>query len=162
VAGALTLDSARIAAAIAALAAWPVDRTALMPAIDPSLREIARGVLPGPSWMTDLLDRASGRGVRFGGGLLLFRKVLVTLRGVVADVCPQCSIDHLLMSAALESFGREWPARLVEPPFSRRLGTHLSNADLMGMIAAAPLAAIRWWTGSFTGPPHAAHFQPER
>ncbi len=61
-------------------------------------------------------------GARYGADLIVFRKVLQTLQGVIADVCDQAGVDAALAVAFLGRLVAEWPARLMTPPFSRALG----------------------------------------
>ena len=61
------------------------------------LRRVRQGMFPGFSWLMELLDDAVLRArLRAGTDLILFRKVLLTLEGVLADVSADVKIDELL------------------------------------------------------------------
>lgn len=146
--GAFTLDAALIDRAIAALAEGSADAPALRQVVDEHLRRVARGALPGLGWLTALLDDAVLRaGAHFAGDLLLLRKVLHVVEGVVGDVSAQADLDMVLAASFLTRFGLEAAGpRLLAPPESRRFATHLSNLDLaQALLLAAPLAVWRWW-----------------
>lgn len=146
--GALTLDPERIAAAVCRLARRPCDLTRLRPVIDRALRAVRHTLLPGLKWLTEFLDESvRDAGVSFGTDLLMFRKALHTLEGVVMDVDDQCCVDAVLAASFFSRLWREWSRRLVAAPASRSFPTHLSNADLAGIAAAAPLTACRYWSG---------------
>ena len=49
----------------------------------------------------------------------MFRKVLLTLEGVLADVSADVKIDELLPTLFLRRLTAEWPRRWITPPFSR-------------------------------------------
>lgn len=144
--GAFSIDAPRIIAAITALAGGAIDRDALARVVDRALRRIGEGRLPGLDWLTHLMDEVAleTRG-RFSPGLIIFRKVLQTLDGVVADIAHDCHVDGVMIGCFLRHFGREWADRLMAPPFSRALPTHISNADLFHFAASAPLGAVRLW-----------------
>lgn len=145
--GALTLNDRRVCAAIAALG-QPVDDARVQIAVSESIRELACGGLPGFEWVSSLLDsQASTSAVRFPEELILFRKALLTLSGVVADVSPQTTVDSVLVP--------EGAARFIQGLFWRsctwadsrgRVGAHLSNADILGLWAELPATALRYWT----------------
>jgi ubiquinone biosynthesis protein len=139
--GALTSDPGRILQAIGHLADNVADPDTLRGVVDRALQRRIYGFWPGLTWLTDLMDTAAAARLRFGRDLVVFRKVLLTLRGVVADVCGTCRPDRLLVSAFLARLNSEWPRRLVAPPFSRDFVTHFSNAELMHLGLSSPLVA---------------------
>ena len=105
-----------------------------------AVRRLRRGALPGLGWLLRLLDEAVLHGgARYPGDLLLFRKTLLTLQGVVADLAPGHSLTLDLASAGVRRLLAEWPGRLTSGPFSSGFPTHLSNADL------APTAIANFW-----------------
>ena len=83
----------------------------------------------------------------FADNLLLFRKAILTLSGVVADITPDHSLDKVMLSSGLSQFSREFPARTLAAPDSRSFGTHVSNADLVGLWSAWPSTAVAYWLG---------------
>jgi hypothetical protein len=93
-----------------------------------------------------MLDDAVLRArLRAGTDLIMFRKVLLTLDGVLADVSAQVSVDELLPSLFLRRLVCEWPRRLLIPPLSRALETRLSNEDLALLMMRLPLTPARAW-----------------
>ncbi|HEX2972367.1 MAG TPA: hypothetical protein VHP11_08535 [Tepidisphaeraceae bacterium] len=49
------------------------------------------------------------------------------------------------MPIVLEEFAGEWPRRWLRPLHSRDYATHLSNADLLELVALIPLRLINRW-----------------
>lgn len=144
--GAATLDAERISSAIEALAEGGIDRDALRDVVDNELGPIRDGGLPGVNWLMELMDRTltEARG-RFGPSLVIFRKVLQTLKGVVADVSDDSRADAVLAASLISRLGVELPSRVTAPLFSRAFASHLSNADLAHLYLSAPLIASRYW-----------------
>jgi len=146
--GALCLDAPRIAEAAAALAAGRTDADAIRTAAAVAVGEVRGGRGPGFAWLLRLLDRLVASGAAtFPEDLLFFRKALLSLLGVVADVSADCDLDAVLSRAAGAELCREWPARILAAPDSRAFGTHLSNADLLGLWLSLPATAARFWAG---------------
>lgn len=145
--GAMTADPDRITDAIRLLADAPLDDVrAVKRAVAAAMQRVPMGLWPGLSWLTGLMDEvATTARVRFRGDLLAFRKVLHTVRGVVADVSADCRADVVLMMSFLARLGLEWPERLTSGPISRGFATHLSNVDLAHIGLSAPLRAWREW-----------------
>jgi ubiquinone biosynthesis protein len=142
---ALTLDETETMAAIAALGRV-CDEPALRAEVALSLARVRKGALPGFLWLTDVLDRLGRAGaMQFPEETTLFRKSMLTLSGVVADVCERVQADGLLIRSGLRAFLGELRGRLSAPLDSRRIGTHLSNADLIRLWAAVPWIPTRFW-----------------
>jgi ubiquinone biosynthesis protein len=150
---ALRQDAADVATHILAAAVRGPAPEALAETVARSLAEIRCGRLPGPGWLVSLLDAVVARGVHFPPDLMLFRKVLLTLRGVVSDIDPACSLDAVFLGAGVRTLMAEWPQRWMASPFSRAFGTHASNMDLMQAMGAAPLALMPTWCAAW-GWPH--------
>jgi len=131
------------------LATFAPDDWRLRECVDAALGRLSFGEWPGPSWLVRLLDEVVAAGGRFSANLLLFRKTMLTLEGVIADIDPQCGLDDVLVSAAAQAFAVEWPWRALAPPASRRFATHISNMDLAAAMALAPAslchASLRAW-----------------
>lgn len=146
--GGATLDGERIGRAIEALSLTTPHASTLRAVVSDSLRAVRIGIPPGLTWLTHLLDRTmlSGR-VRFGDDLLLFRKSLLTLEGVIADLDESCPVDAILFAKASQRLIREWPARFMNAPTSRAFSTHLSNFDLAGFFWSGPACLLRFWGG---------------
>jgi ubiquinone biosynthesis protein len=145
--GAMTLNAGQVAEAIRGLATGGVDETALCRIVNESLGRLNPGRWPGLRWLTGLLQDAITEGhARPQPGLVIFRKTLESLTGVVADVSEDCHLDSVLASFFLKQFEQELPYRMIAPPFSRDFNTHLSNADLVKLWMSAPLtASISWF-----------------
>lgn len=142
-----TQDEAGVCTALAGLG-HGAHVTALREAVAAALRELRQGSLPGFAWTQRLLDRLAGSGtLRFGHGLLLFRKAVLTLTAVAHDVAPDCSPDAVLLGTAFARFVGEAPARAGAAFDSRAFGSHVSNADLLALWLDAPVAAARYWQG---------------
>jgi hypothetical protein len=75
----------------------------------------------------------------------MFRKVLQTLEGVVADVSPDCHPDRVLMAAFVKQLVIEWAQRPFALPSSRHFATHFSNVDLTQLLMSAPFIGSRQW-----------------
>jgi hypothetical protein len=148
--GVLTLDRRRVVELLARLAERrQVDRSSLAAVVEAWLRRVRRGEFPGLVWLTGLLDDAVQRaGLRVSGDLMLFRKSLHTLEGVVADLrADGFGADQVIVADFLRQFAVEWPRRWLVPPDSREFATRLSNFDLMRTIVHGPTAFLRFWTG---------------
>jgi ubiquinone biosynthesis protein len=146
--GALAQDSAAVCRALARLGRGQGQEDALREAVDTALAEVRHGRFPGLEWALALLDRLAGGGaLRFPEELLLLRKSLLSIQGVLADVDEGCSADQVLVHAALAGFLKELPARAASPWNSRAFGCHLSTADLLALALDSPAATLRYWTG---------------
>jgi ubiquinone biosynthesis protein len=144
---ATALDAERIVALLEGLAGRPVDRSALESVVHAWLRRLRRGQFPGFTWLMGLLDEAvQAARLRVGADLLLFRKSLHTLEGVVADVgVGDGRVDAVLLGLFLRHFAVEWPQRWLAWPDSRAFATRLSNRDLARWVMSLPWAATRLW-----------------
>ena len=147
--GAVTLNDRRICTAIAVLG-QPVDDARVQAAVKESIRQVRCGNFPGFGWMTSLMDTlASTSAVRFPEEVILFRKALLTLSGVLPDVSPQMNMDGVLIREGAMRFfkGLAWRP-WVWADSRGRVGAHLSNADLFGLWAELPATALRFWVGN--------------
>jgi ubiquinone biosynthesis protein len=148
---ALMLDGRRVAEIVGVLARTVVDEARMNSTVRDALRRMRPGRPPGFDWLVHLLDElVTGGAVTFPPDLMLFRKTLLTLEGVVEDVSPGMSIDAALFSEAAERFAREWPMRAAAGPFSRDFGTHISNADLWSLGWSAPAVVTRAWMNAWS------------
>jgi len=146
--GAVTLDAGRIACALDALSERRSgDPPDMLPTIERSLKRMRQGRLPGLLWLTELLDSTvQVAGMRFSGEMLILRKMLHALEGVIADIgADRTCIDAVLLSEFFTQMAREWPHRWLAMPDSRAFPTRLSNADLVGVIMKLPVTATRFW-----------------
>jgi ubiquinone biosynthesis protein len=144
--GAFTLDASRVCEAIDALAQGRTDATSLSQVVHQHMALISQGAFPGPSWVMRLLDESVTRArCRFGGDLVMFRKALQTLEGVVADVSPDCHPDRVLIAAFAKQLLFEWVQRPFALPSSRHFATHFSNVDLTQLLMSTPfVGSLRW------------------
>lgn len=147
--GAVTMDAQRIASALEVLSERRVvDVPAVMAVIDAALDQVRDGKLPGLLWLTELLDNAVQAGVRFGPEMLLMRKMLLAIEGVIVDIgADRTCIDAVLLGRFFTQIAAEWPYRWLTWADSRAFATRLSNADLAGVMMNLPLAATRFWLG---------------
>jgi ubiquinone biosynthesis protein len=146
--GAVTLDAEHVVSTLAGLAERQnVDRPALQAVVRERIRRIRRGEFPGFTWLLGLLDEAVEKArLRVGADLMMFRKTLHTLEGVLSDVGGGNKLVHAeLQKEFLQQFAREWPFRWLSPPTSHDFATRLSNADLIQLIASLPWTATRLW-----------------
>jgi ubiquinone biosynthesis protein len=145
--GAFTLDTSRVCEAIDALAQGRTDATSLDEIVHQHMALVSQGGgFPGLSWMMRLLDESVTRArCRFGGDLVMFRKVLQTLEGVVADVSPDCHPDRVLIGAFVKQLVIEWAQRPFVLPSSRHFATHFSNVDLTQLLMSVPFIGSRQW-----------------
>ena len=144
--GALTLDRRRIVRAVAALSESDPDPTVLTDIVDRFLAKVRRGRLPGFAGLSSLLDEiVVSTSARFPTRLLLFRKSLLTLEGVLRDLCPELPVDVALLAAVGRQLVRDAPRRLFAWPGRRDFGTHLSNLELLALVTAPTRTTIRFW-----------------
>jgi ubiquinone biosynthesis protein len=150
--GALMLHAERIVGILAGLAErQPVDLPALKSIVHAWLGRIRQGQFPGFAWLMGLLDEAFQTArLRFGADLLLFRKILYTLEGVIADIgAGENRIDEVLWSEFLAHLAVEYPERWLALPKSRAFATRLSNADLVQLMLSVPQTVTRCWLQQF-------------
>jgi ubiquinone biosynthesis protein len=146
--GALTLRPEHIVTTLTGLAhGGRVDRRVLEAVVHSWLRRVRQGRFPGFTWLLGLLDEAVQTArLRVSTDLLLFRKALHTLEGVVADVgAGEGRIDAVLLGEFLRHLAAEWPRRWLAPPDSRAFATRLSNADLARVALGLPWAVAQFW-----------------
>lgn len=124
-----------------------VDRPALEKVVQEWLQRVRHGRLPGFSWLTGMLDEAVHT-ARLGvaADLMLFRKSLHTLEGVVTEVGAEGSyLDEVLFVEFLVHFLQEWPQRWLALPYCRQFATRLSNFDLTKALLSGPGTIARYW-----------------
>ncbi|MCG8450656.1 MAG: AarF/UbiB family protein [Pirellulales bacterium] len=124
-----------------------VDRRKLQSIARTWLKQLRRGGLPGLGWLVSLLDESVRNArLRLKPDLMLFRKSLYTLEGVVAEVgAGRGTFDRVLWLEFLRHLAVEWPRRWFSLPNSREFATCLSNFDLTKTILGVPLSAARYW-----------------
>ena len=143
--GALTLDGERIGRAIAGLTDQRIDHAALADVVRIRMQRLRDGTWPGFTWLMELMDAAlTEAGGRFDAGLLMFRKVLQTLDGVVKDVSPDCRVDRVIALSLARRLVREWHRRAYAEPRSHDFATHFSNLDLTQLLVSSPIIGSRY------------------
>jgi ubiquinone biosynthesis protein len=142
---AMARDAFQMELIIQQLSSEPVTASLVRRVVRRAVDDLNLFQLPSPQWTMHLLDNLALAGVRFPPELLLLRKACFTLEGVIADVCPDRSLEQILTSALLERFVLESPLRLISPMQSRDFATHLSNADLLEF----PFSLARGWVDAF-------------
>ena len=92
-----------------------VDRIALSEVVDNWLRRIRRGHFPGLTWLVGMLDEATQTaGLRVAADLMLFRKSLLTLEGVIGELgADDFQIDNVVLSEFVRHFGRRMARAMV-------------------------------------------------
>lgn len=146
--GGITLDAARIRAAVAALGSMRADDPALVRLVEKALdRVVLQGRFPGFAWLLELLDElALDTATGFREDFVLFRKTWFSLSGVIHDLAGEHSPDIQLLGLGLKLFLAELPDRFYAAPESRNFSTHVSNADILDICASAWLLPARYWT----------------
>ena len=148
--GAAMMDEERVRAGLQGLARGPVRRAGLDEAVREGMRQVQQGAFPGFDWLTWLLDRAAVHGsLELPESLMVFRKSIFSLSGLISEICGRCSVDEVMLWSGWRQFWSEWPKRLLEPSESRNFGTHVSNVDLLELWTAAPATAFRLWNAQW-------------
>ena len=150
--GALTLDFQRMEQALERLSQRKPDQTALRQILHASLHELRGATTPGITWLIQLIDKVvMGAGIRLDADLLLFRKSLLTLTGVVSDLTGtdernrNALLDEAVNTVFLNHLVVEWPKRFQAPLDDRSFTTHLSTADLGWLMWSTPITFTRRW-----------------
>lgn len=142
---AATFDAAGICQAVEGLSEGDLQRPdQLRTAVDAVLVRFRGQFVPTLVGICALLDAAATKGgVKLPNQLLLYRKALMTVEGVVTDLAGDGFADRALRDSAATQLLREWPARCLLPPFSRALGSRLSSLDLCAAGIQYPAAAMQ-------------------
>jgi ubiquinone biosynthesis protein len=150
---ALALNVERMDAAVERLTCNQFDRPVARRILQARLNELRRGALLGINWLTAILDQlVLEAGLRLQPNLLLFRKSLLTLEGVVADVirmkkeAANALLEEVVLGGFMQRWLLEWPRRFYVPFDDRSFSTHISVSDLVGQMLCAPATFARWWS----------------
>lgn len=146
--GAVLLDEWRVVEMLATMTdAPPLDTAPLLRVVREHLRAIRQGRLPDLKWVLRLMDDAVERaGLRARGDLVLFRKSLYMLFGLVEEVGgSESPLYQTLLNEFTHRLATEWPQRWLSTPDSRDFPTRLSNADLTALAVSYPAVAARLW-----------------
>lgn len=124
-----------------------IDCNVLRGVVRDQLQRLRHGQLPSLTWLIGLLDDATERaGIRVPADLILIRKSLLTLAGVVAELATQDdTIDAVVLAHFVGHFSIEFPRRWSAWPTCRDFATRISNADLVELALSWPLTAARYW-----------------
>ncbi len=150
--GAVTQDSIRILKNLQDLGDKDrLNQTVLGEIVSRWLAQIKPGSFPGFSWVMGLLDDAVQQAnLRINADLLLFRKTMHTLDGVINDISPaENPTQKVLLREFIGQFVREFPDRWFASPNSRNFATRLSNIDIAEMMMTVPWAAMTFWLDQF-------------
>jgi ubiquinone biosynthesis protein len=122
-----------------------IDRPALETVVTAHLAKIRSGQFPGFTWLMELLTEAMDKAqLRVAADLMLFRKTLHTLEGVLADVgADGRRVADVLVGKFVCHLVTEWPCRWFALPDSRAFATRLSNADLGQFVLSIPGTVMR-------------------
>ena len=81
----------------------------------------------------------------FGQDLVLFRKALLSLTNVIAELAHGGTIDRVLATSGAVRFLETLPDRTLSTDTGAGFGTHLSNADLLRVWLDLPWVPTRFW-----------------
>ncbi|MCA9151464.1 MAG: phosphotransferase, partial [Planctomycetales bacterium] len=143
---AITLDAQSIVSLLHTLDSTSrASRQDLQTVVDKWLRPIHRGQLPGLLWLVGLMDDVTqATRLRMGPDMMMFRKSLHTLTGVVRDLGgTDADIEATLLREFVLRFASELPTRWLAYPTSRAFATRLSNFDLTTTALRWPLATAQ-------------------
>ncbi|MGW8194267.1 MAG: AarF/UbiB family protein [Desulforhopalus sp.] len=123
--------------------------------ISEALATVRQGTPPGFSWLIKLFDNvALEAGVRFPANVLLFRKALLTISGIVEELAGSSEyVDAILLWQFWQVFAEEWPERWQLPRIFQERSTHLTTADLfettLDTFAASHDYYLKYWLSLF-------------
>jgi ubiquinone biosynthesis protein len=137
---AVSLNEQQLIKALQRLAKNQASGPALGKIVRQQLAQIIRGHFPGLKWLVGLFDAsAQAAGMRFTSDLLMMRKSLHTLDGVLTELGMTSSqIDRTLLVSFVDHFLAEWPRRWMAAPTSHDFVTHLSNVDMAQLALSIP------------------------
>lgn len=111
------------------------------------LQEVVHNLLLSPEYqglsllgtVFSLLEELSYRGLVFRADLMLFRKSLFTLEGVLHDICPDFNIDAQMIDFVTRRISEEMPVRVCNLffPFndvSENYASLITNLELQGLL----------------------------
>jgi ubiquinone biosynthesis protein len=146
---ALTLDVRRVVTELTKLdSPGNKDRAKLRTIAEKWIGRIHHGDIPGLTWLVGLLDDATQHArLRPATDLILFRKSLLTLEGVIAEVAgTPGSTDEVLLMEFVRHFIAEWPGRCFKWAHLPNHTTRLSNLDIARLLCGLPATAVQLWT----------------
>ncbi len=147
--GAIKLCPDTVVQVLSELGEREADLPALRGVVEAWVRRIRQGQLPGFAWLVGLLDDAvQTAGLRMGADLMLFRKSLHSIEGVMRDLGAEgMRMDGVLLEQFLRHLVAEWPRRWFAGPMTRDYATRLSNFDVARWAMELPHTTLRFWLG---------------
>lgn len=152
--GGVMLSGGKVLTALESLANSPIQNpSALQEVVEESLTALSRNGLPSMAWLVELLDNAALQGgLRVSADLMMFRKSLLTLTGVLTDLEDEgWEQEKVMLLEFAMHFAAEWPQRWLRLPCSRNYATRLSNLDLAEAASALPWTLARRLTAAAFG-----------
>jgi len=146
VAGGLMFDAGLLRRGLGELFACPGVPLAPIDAAFAELADPRHGALPGIAWALRLLDRcAIAMHIALPAELLLLRKSLANLGGVLDDLAPGFNADRLLLAEGMARLIGELPLRLLLPFGTARWPSRLPSRELWSLALALPDLGRRAW-----------------
>lgn len=142
--GAMRLSQRKMREGLQQLGATVSNEVATDEAIARALTPLRKGKLPGIRWFTEFFDDLLNNGTVFPSQLVMLRKNLFTLEGVLEDIAPGFSLDKELAKYVAKHFALDWPRRITTRPFSKDYTLPLATSELIGLYASLPLTMARF------------------
>ncbi|MDX1513710.1 MAG: AarF/UbiB family protein [Gammaproteobacteria bacterium] len=115
-----------------------------------AVAQLRGGARPGVRWMTSVLDRAvTGAGLTVSGDVILLRKALHTLTGVIDDLSAGETMDAAIIAGGLRRYAQACLLRTATPADPRWSSVMTANATLLRLWRETPAAAARFWLGTW-------------
>lgn len=147
---ALTLNESNVCRALGAMSSRRPAESELRSLVAQAVRQLRWGERPGFHWLLGLLDRAAGEArLRLSEDLVLFRKAVHTLSGILSELSTPNCIDHLLLESGWVHYLRgDMDAALrYGPPGGLVAGS--ADARLLQLWCTAPATMARFWLGAW-------------
>ena len=92
-----------------------------------------------------LLDGLASQGVTFPPALLMFRKAMFTLDGVLHDITgPEANLDSLLRNSFMSQLGQTWPALFSLPDLVAIQSSAMCYGARLWMDLYRPCFVVPW------------------
>ena len=142
--GAVKLNGHQIRAGLDQLGCVIRDEEGVESAIARSLASIRTGRPPGFTWFTKTFDDLLKSGIVFPSPLVMLRKSIFTLNGVLTDIDPKFSMERSFARYAAMRFAMDFPRRVTIGPRSKDYGLPLATTELMVLYTKLPRIAARF------------------
>ncbi len=144
--GGITFDEYRLCSALSTLVRNSPGLASLKLVAREGLRKISIGTFPGFNWLIELIEQLMFTGnATLYEDLVLFRKTLLSLGDVVADVSESVTTNRIMQSDLMQILLGEFAIRPIASYRSRTFSSHLSNEDILDIWTSWPFAATRFW-----------------